>query len=142
MIFIFIVQQYVSDKNVGSPIKYYRNTYIRSPYLTKFPSIPLKMRISFSTLQTLFHRQVSDTLAPCYFKGEKGEMRLSYQNEFKESTAGKKENNLDFTHFSTSGCWFNDFNLLCDTACFQTVTRIIFVKDCIETNIHVLKKCQ
>lgn len=72
--------------------------------------------ISFPALQPPSHGGVSHHCSSMGLQEREKQTMMSCQRGFKESTAGKKEHDLDLTHFSS----------LCDTDCSQTVTRIIF----------------
>lgn len=126
---IFIVQQYVSDKNVGSPIKYSQK------YLYQI-SIPHQIpKHSTEDLDFLLHLPTSLPQAGVWHCSTLVLQRREKGNESKLSKWIQRinsRNDLNLTHF----------NSLCDTAHFQTVTRIIFAKACIKINIHVLKKWQ
>lgn len=71
---------------------------------------------SFPALQPPFHKRISDHCSSIALQRREKEMKTSCQRAFKESTAGKKEQDLGLTHF----------NSLCDTACSQTSTGIFF----------------
>lgn len=114
---LVIIQKYVTDKTVSSPIKYSQK-YLRVDLHTipnsqdstagqyVFPS-PLSSLPSTNRYQTT---AAEDFL---FSQEEKREMKACFQRGVKEGTAGEKEDDLDLTHFSS----------LYDITYSQTVTR-------------------